>query len=168
LALKDDIARLIHQEENLRFSRFDEEDAWALGLLMQKRAAERKLPLVIDIRHRGRPLFYTALAGTTPDNPEWVRRKCNVVFRYHRSSYRMGRELALKGKELGPGDGVDPAEYATHGGSFPIHVKGVGIVGAVTVSGIPQREDHNFTIEMISEYLNIPHDEVKLGPESVA
>jgi uncharacterized protein (UPF0303 family) len=168
LALKDDIARLILQEEVLRFSRFDEDDAWALGLLMQKRAAERKLPLVIDIRHKGRPLFYAALAGTSPDNPEWVRRKCNVVFRYHRSSYRMGRELALKGKELGAGDGVDPAEYATHGGSFPIHVKGVGIAGAVTVSGIPQRDDHNFTVEMISEFLKIPHDEVKLGPETSA
>lgn len=165
MALKDDIARLILQEERLRFQHFDEADAWALGCQMRAAAMARKLPLVIDIRHRGRPLFYTALAGTDADNPEWVRRKTNVTFRYLRSSYRMGRELLEKGATLGPDRGVDPAEYATHGGSFPIHVIGTGIVGAVTVSGVPQRDDHGFVIEMLCEFLGVPHAEVKLGPE---
>ena len=50
-------------------------------------ALERGLTLVIDVRRFGQPLFYAALDGTTPDNVEWVRRKSNVVARFHRSSY---------------------------------------------------------------------------------
>jgi uncharacterized protein (UPF0303 family) len=40
------------------------------------------------------------------------------------------------------------------------------VVGAVTVSGVPQRDDHNFVVEMLSAYLGIPHDEVVLEPET--
>jgi uncharacterized protein (UPF0303 family) len=168
LAIKDDIARLILQEDRLRFQHFDEADAWTLGAQMRAAAEIRGLPLVIDIRHRGRPLFYTALAGSDGDNPEWVRRKSNVTLRYLKSSYRFGRELVEKGAALGSDQGVDPMDYAPHGGSFPIHVVGTGCIGAITVSGVPQREDHNFVIEMICEFLGVPHHDVKLGPETPA
>lgn len=168
MTIQDDIARLALQEERLRFHHFDEADAWALGARMQAEAATRPLPLVIDIRHRGRPLFYAALAGTDADNPEWVRRKSNVTLRYGKSSYRVGRELAEKGASLGPERGVDPLDYAPHGGSFPIHLIGTGVVGAITVSGVPQRDDHNFVVEMICEFLGVPHAEVRLGAETLA
>lgn len=168
MAIKDDIARLILQEERLRFQHFNEADAWELGTRMRSAAEARNLPLVIDIRHHGRPLFYAALAGTDADNPEWVRRKSNVTLRYHKSSYRFGRELAEKAAVLAQDRGVDPMDYAPHGGSFPIHLIGTGCIGAVTVSGVPQREDHNFVVEMLSEFLGIPHAEIKLGPETLA
>jgi uncharacterized protein (UPF0303 family) len=168
VAIKDDIARLRLQEERLRFQHFDEQDAWALGSRMRQEAQARKLPLVIDIRHAGRQLFYCALAGTDADNPEWVRRKSNVTLRFHKSSYRFGREQAEKGITLGADRGTDPLDYAPHGGSFPIHLIGTGVVGAITVSGAPQREDHNFVVEMLSEFLEVPHQEVKLGPETLA
>lgn len=165
MAIDDDIARLILQEERLRFQHFDEADAWTLGLHMRGAAEARDLPLVIDIRHCGRPLFYAALAGTDADNPEWVRRKSNVTLRYHKSSYRFGLELARKGAELGVDRGVNALDYAPHGGSFPLHILGTGCIGAITVSGVPQRDDHNFVVEMISEFLGVPYAEVKLGPE---
>jgi uncharacterized protein (UPF0303 family) len=165
MSIASDIAALIVQEERLRFVHFDEADAWALGNRMREAALARRLPFVIDIRHWGRPLFYSALPGTDADNPEWVRRKTNVVQRYLRSSYRMGRELLLKCQVLGPDRGVDPAEYAPHGGSFPIHIIGTGIIGAITVSGVPQREDHGFVAEMIATFLGIDYDSLKLGPE---
>lgn len=168
MALKDDIARLIHQEEKLRFQHFDEASAWALGTQMQAAAEARNLPIVIDIRHRGRPLFYAALAGTDADNPEWVRRKSNVTLRYHKCSYRFGRELTEKGGAVGGDRGLDPMDYAANGGSFPIHVTGTGVIGAITVSGVPQREDHNFVVEMLCEFLGVPHADMKLGPETLA
>jgi uncharacterized protein (UPF0303 family) len=154
------------QEEALRFTRFSEDEAWALGCLMREGALRRRLPLVIDIRHEGRVLFFTALPGTAPDNAEWVRRKSNVVFRFGRCSYRMGRELALKGVTLEADRVVDPLHYAPHGGSFPIHISGTGIIGAITVSGIPQRDDHNFTVEAIAAFLKVPYTEIMLGPEA--
>jgi uncharacterized protein (UPF0303 family) len=168
MSLKDDIARLIVQEQRLRFAHFNEGDAWRLGSQMRAAAEARKLPFVIDIRLANRPLFYSALAGSDADNPEWVRRKCNVTLRYCKSSYRFGRELLDKGLTVGRERGTDPMDYAPHGGSFPVHIEGTGCVGAVTVSGVPQREDHNFVVEQFCEFLGVPHTEVALGPETPA
>ena len=75
---------------------------------MRETAIARKLPLVIDIRIAGRPLFYTALPGTSPDNAEWVRRKINVVMRLHKCSYRVSRENAQSGQALDELRGVKP------------------------------------------------------------
>jgi uncharacterized protein (UPF0303 family) len=165
MTISDDIETLKRQEEALRFDAFSEEDAWSLGSLMRERAAAKGLPLVIDIRIAGRPLFYTALPGTTPDNPDWVRRKINVVMRYHMSSYRKGRELAASGAPLDEGRGVLPIDMAPHGGCFPIHVRGTGIVGTVTVSGIPQREDHGFVFECLCKHLGVDPAPIALSSE---
>jgi uncharacterized protein (UPF0303 family) len=58
--------------------------------------------------------------------------------------------------------GLPLRDYATHGGSFPIRVTGVGGVGAVTVSGIPQREDHALVVACLAEMCGIPLAEVAL------
>ena len=63
-------------------------------------AEERGLAVVIDVRRFGQPLFYAALDGTTPDNAEWVRRKSNVVARFHRSSYAVGLNLKQRTKRF--------------------------------------------------------------------
>jgi uncharacterized protein (UPF0303 family) len=166
LSLAEDLARIELQEQRLRFSHFDEVDAWALGSQMQAAAVAKKLPMVIDIQVAGRPLFYAACAGTTLDNPEWVRRKINVVMRLHKSSYRVSREIAQSGQGLDEPCGFNPIDVAPHGGCFPIHIIGTGIVGTVTVSGIPQREDHNFVVEALSRFLKQPHDELALAAET--
>lgn len=155
MSLESDIERLIQQEKRLRFKSFNEADAWALGSKMRAVAEARELPLVMDIRFPNRPLFYAALPGTDGDNPEWVRRKSNTVMRYQKSSYRFGRELQFRGMSLGPERGANPMDYATAGGGFPIHIEGTGVVGSVTVSGVPQREDHNFVYEMICDFLGV-------------
>ncbi len=166
MSLESDIERLKLQEQKLQFSKLDEADAWALGLAMREKAVAKKLPLVIDIRVAGRPLFYTALPGTSPDNAEWVRRKINVVMRLHKCSYRVSRENAQSGQALDELRGVNPIDVAPHGGCFPIHITGTGIVGTVTVSGIPQREDHNFVAECLSQFLGVDYAQIALQPES--
>lgn len=165
MAITDDIERLLLQERALRFPAFDETTAFAIGSALRSIAHERSQPIVIDVRLPGRPLFYSALAGSTPDNPEWVRRKSNVVMRYYCSSYRKGRELTLKGGALDESRGVSPLDYAAHGGSFPIHVEGAGIIGTVTVSGLPQRDDHNLVVEALAAHLGKPLADLALGPE---
>ena len=166
MSLESDIERLKLQEQKLQFSKLDEADAWVLGSLMREKAVAKKLPLVIDIQVAGRPLFYTALPGTTPDNANWVRRKINVVMRYHKCSYHAGRELVLNGQALDETRGVLPIDHAAHGGCFPIHIIGTGIVGTVTVSGIPQREDHNFVAESLSQYLGVDYAAIALQAET--
>ena len=165
MSLDDDIARLKIQEEFVQFTHFDEQDAWNLGGAMRAEAVARKLPLVIDLRVAGRKLFYTALGGTVPDNHNWVERKINVVNRLHKCSYRVGRELAKSGKALNEAQGFLPIDYATHGGSFPITIQNVGVVGTITVSGIPQRDDHNFVVEQICKYLKLDYAAIALALE---
>lgn len=166
MSLESDIAQIARQEETLRFKTFSEREAWALGSVMRKAALDRKLPFVIDIRIGNRQLFYTALSGSTPENPDWVRRKANTVMRFHKSSYRVGREYQLQGKSFDASRGIDPMDHAQAGGGFPIHLITTGVVGAVTVSGVPQREDHGFVVEMLCFHLKQDHAGLALPPES--
>lgn len=166
MSLETDIAQIIRQEEALRFASFSEADAWALGSLMRQTSAERGLPFVIDIRIGNRPLFYTALPGSTPENPDWARRKANTVYRFHKSSYRVGREYQLQGRAFDETRGIVPLDHTTSGGGFPIHLTGTGVVGAVTVSGVPQRDDHEFVVEMLCRFLKQDYRGLALGPEA--
>ena len=155
MPLADDLTRIALQEKTLVFPAFNEETAWRLGSRLRDLAIESGLTLVIDIRRPGQPLFYTALPGTTPDNAEWVRRKTNVVFRFYRSSYAVGLEMEQKQSSL-EARGLPTADYASHGGSFPIRVQNAGLVAAITVSGLPQRSDHEFVVEALC--LDLGHD----------
>jgi uncharacterized protein (UPF0303 family) len=157
----DDIARIALQERTLVFPAFNEEAAWRLGSRLRTLALDRNLIVVIDVRRPAHPLFYAALPGTTPDNAEWVRRKSNVVFRFHRSSYAVGLDLEQKQSSL-EARGLPTADYASHGGSFPIRVANAGIVAAVTVSGLPQRADHELVVEALSAELDHNYAELRL------
>jgi uncharacterized protein (UPF0303 family) len=143
---ENDLAAIAEQERELHFSRFDEEAAWRLGSRLRDSATSRKLGIVIDVRRFGQALFYSALAGASPDNAEWVRRKSNLVARFHRSSYAIGLDM---GASLFEKYGLPVADYAAHGGGFPIRVHGVGVIGSVTVSGLPQRADHELVVEAL-------------------
>lgn len=143
---EDDLAAIAIQERELQFTRFDEDVAWQLGSRLRESATSRKLAIAIDVRRIGHPLFYAALTGTSPDNAEWVRRKSNLVARFHRSSYAVGLDM---GATLVEKYGLLMSEYAAHGGSFPIRVSGAGVVGCVTVSGLPQRADHELVVEAL-------------------
>jgi uncharacterized protein (UPF0303 family) len=166
MSISDDIAKLHDQEVQLRFKAFDEAAAWKLGSQMRMAAAARNLPLVIDIHIGNRQLFFAALPGTGPDNSDWARRKRNSVLRFQKSTYLLGREYAARGASFGPERGVDITDYANAGGGFPIHIAGTGIIGAITVSGIPQREDHGFVVEQICVFLGLDHGQIALGPEA--
>ena len=99
-------------------------------------------------------MFHAALPGSTPDNDAWIERKVRVVYRYGASSYLVGRRLAAKGQELDAGMGVDPARFAAHGGAFPVRLPQAGVVGVVTVSGLPQAQDHALVVEAIEAFLS--------------
>ena len=148
----EEIARLEAQERELIFTRFDYPDAWKLGSLLVAMATERELPVAIDIRRGGQQLFHAALSGSTADNDAWIERKVRVVERFGASSYLVGRRLAAKGQELGASLGVDPARFAAHGGAFPVRVLNAGIVAVVTVSGLPQADDHALVVEAIEQF----------------
>jgi uncharacterized protein (UPF0303 family) len=169
MPISEDLAAIARQEAELHFSSFDYDTAWRLGLSLRELALSRNQSVVIDIRRFGQPyqpLFYTALAGTTPDNPRWVQRKSNVVARFHRSSYAIGLALEQSNRIFSERYNLPDADYAAHGGSFPIHVAGTGIIGSITVSGLPQREDHNLAVEALCLELKQSLDSLRLPSPS--
>jgi len=152
MELSEDLERIALEEKELHLPRLDAQVAWDLGSRLRAMAVERGLALVIDVRRFGQPLFCAALDGATPDNTEWARRKGNVVERFHRSSYAVGLHMKSKNDTL-EARGLPISDYAANGGSFPLHVEGAGVVGSVTVAGLPQREDHNLVVEALCAML---------------
>jgi uncharacterized protein (UPF0303 family) len=148
-----DIEQIAIQEQQLQFDTFTASTAWEIGTRLKKAVEAQGLAVAIDIELAGQPLFFFAMPGTTPDNLDWVRRKRNVVRRYHRSSYAIGLELAQRQTTLTDRVGVSAADYATHGGSFPLLIRGMGCMGTITISGLPQRDDHSVIVQVLAEFL---------------
>jgi uncharacterized protein (UPF0303 family) len=162
----DDIARIAEQEAALVFSGFDEAAAFAIGSDIRDRGLAGGLPIVIDIQLWDRPLFYAALPGSTATNANWARRKRNVVKLLHKSTYRLVLEKNRQDRTFPPGEGLDPADYVLAGGGFPITVKGVGVIGVIAVSGLPEREDHAVVVEALCAHLGLDIAAYALPPAS--
>ncbi|GGP65409.1 heme-degrading domain-containing protein [Streptomyces sp. CS149] len=150
------IAELIAQERRLTLPRFSHDDAFALGSLLVELARERHAPVAIDIRRGAQQLFHAALPGSSADNDAWIDRKRKVVERYGESSYLVGTRFRAKGTTFEESSRLDPDTYAAHGGSFPIAVEGAGVIGTVTVSGLPQAEDHAMVVEALEQFTATP------------
>ncbi|MEU6487971.1 heme-degrading domain-containing protein [Streptomyces sp. NPDC046887] len=140
------------QQEALALDRLTHEDAWALGTLLVELARERALPVAIDIRRGPQQLFHAALPGSSADNDDWIDRKRRVVERYGDSSLLVGTRFRARGKSFDTDSRLDPDRYAAHGGSFPLTVRGAGAVGTVTVSGLPQLDDHALVVEALTRF----------------
>jgi uncharacterized protein (UPF0303 family) len=167
MAMADDLRRIEEQERRLTFQRFDLALAWQLGVRLKEVAEARAAPVAIDITLHARPLFFVALAGSTADNVEWVRRKRNVTLRLGRSSYAVGLKLALAGSTLAAKYGLPAEDFVAHGGSVPILLDGLGCIGAVTVSGLPQRQDHALVVTTLAHLLGQELDDVLLAEAEV-
>jgi uncharacterized protein (UPF0303 family) len=153
------LQRIAEQERGLVLDALDEAFAWHLGSRLRELAAARGLPVAIDVRRIGLPLFYAALPGATPDNVEWLRRKSNVVARFHRSSYAVGLGMDPAGPGFNEKYALPLQDYAAHGGAFPLAVAGTGVVGSVAVSGLKQRDDHELVVEALCHVLQRDHGE---------
>ena len=144
---------LAQHEQELQFTEFSNETALALGLALAEAAKRGQKAITIDICRNGQQLFHYAMPGTSADNDAWIRRKNNVVNRYGRSSFYVGTDFRARGKSFDADSRLDADQYAAHGGAFPVIIRGVGVVGTITVSGLPQAEDHEFVVREVRAFL---------------
>jgi uncharacterized protein (UPF0303 family) len=151
--MSDLLAQLLQEEQELQFPYFNEITAWQIGSQIVEHAMRENLPITIDIRRGEHQLFHASLPGTAADNDEWVKRKVRLVSRFGHSSFYMGQMLKSKGKRIEESYLIPESEFAAHGGCFPIIVKGTGMVGTITVSGLPQEEDHKLVVQFIRAFL---------------
>ena len=145
--------QLLQEENELQFVNFDEMTAWQLGSQLVERAQSEGLPIAIDIMRGSHQLFHASLRGSAPDNDEWIKRKVRTVYRFGHSSFYVGQLLKSKASTIEKSYLVPESEFAPHGGSFPVLIKGTGLIGAITVSGLTQEDDHRVVVEGIRDYL---------------
>lgn len=151
--LEKDLQKIALQEQQLVFGRFDASTAWEIGVQLKLAAERRGAALAIEIALAGQPLFFYMSPGATPNNANWTRRKRNTVLHFRRSSYGFGLEIARDKTDLALKFGLSPSDYAVFGGGFPVSVAGCGVLGAIAVSGLPQREDHGIIVEVLATFL---------------
>jgi uncharacterized protein (UPF0303 family) len=163
--LRRDLARIAEQEARLRLPTWSEAVAWQLGCRLRELAAARGLAITIEARLARETVFLCAMPGTAPTNADWARRKRNSVETLQRSSYAIGLQLALEGvADLEVKLGLPLRDHANAGGCVPIRLAdGGACVGTLTVSGLPQRDDHDLVIEVLAEHLDIALETVALA-----
>lgn len=151
--MSDILDKLLSEEKELQFTSFSEETAWQIGCKLVEKAQNSKLPISIDINMANRQLFHASLPGAAIDNDEWIKRKKRLVYRFGHSSYYISRNLANRGKTIEEAHLLSESEYAPHGGCFPVIIKNSGLVGTITVSGLPQKDDHELVTSVIRAFL---------------
>ena len=154
MSIADDLAILEQQEHLLRFASFNAEIAWELGCILRALLMDRGAGGTVEIELANHLLFACATPTSNPGQADWIRRKRNVVHRFGRSTYAIGRILESNNETLQSRHGLNAADYAAHGGGFPILLEGTGPVGSVVMSGLPQRDDHNLVISALAKILN--------------
>ena len=147
------VADLAAEEDELQFTSFTNDDAWELGTALVEYARREGAPVAIDISRNHHQLFRAALPGATPDNDTWIARKQRVVHRFGHSTLHTRQAFVERGTTFEEALGLDPQQYAAHGGGFPVLVRSVGPVGVVVVSGLPQLEDHRMVVSALRAHL---------------
>lgn len=151
--MDEKLNRLLLEEEELQFAKFNADVAWQIGSDLIEKAKSANLSITVDIAQGTHQLFHASRPGTSADNDEWVKRKVRLVYRFGHSSFYIGQLLKSKGKKIEEAYLVSEAEYAPHGGCFPVFIKGSGIIGTITVSGLAQEDDHQLVVDAIRNYL---------------
>lgn len=149
-----DLEKIKAQEALLVFEHFDRTTAWELGNLIRQQVEAEGGFAAIDIRRGDDCWFFTSMPGAGPANADWARRKRNLVNLTEIPSYRMNLEMQA-GSPLLELMKLDGRDHVAAGGCFPIRVRDTGVVGTVTVSGLPQRDDHRVVVESIARLLKL-------------
>lgn len=143
---------LLEQEQRLQLQHFNLQDAWLLGQSLYQRAAACQAPVVLEVYAYGRVLLQAALPGSNLDNHSWIERKRNTVLRFGHSSLYLGEYNRSKGREFEAQTHIDPQRYTAHGGSFPLRLRQGDLIGALSLSGLPQLEDHALVVATLEDW----------------
>jgi uncharacterized protein (UPF0303 family) len=142
MSLDEQIAALETELREVQLPHFDAAMAWQIGRMLHDRAEAEGKRIAIEVSRPGQQLFYCVMPGMAPDSTAWIRRKRNVVERFHKSSLLMKLLADQQQRPMLERYALSPDDYCASGGGVPVFVPGCGCIGAVTVSGMTQFEDH--------------------------
>jgi uncharacterized protein (UPF0303 family) len=141
------------EARTLELESLSHKDAVEIGEIAMDFGFQRALPIAIEVRLKEWTIFHASLPGSTPDNDSWIARKARVVSATGNSTM-FERVLAEEqGIDWYAAKALPEESYAIHGGGLPLNVKGMGCVGVLIISGLPQVQDHLLGVEVLTEFL---------------
>ena len=146
-------AELGREAATLILPSLTQNQALEIGEIAVSIGRDRALPIAVEVRLKDWIVFHASLPGSTPANDSWIARKARVVLATEHSTI-FERVLAEEqGLDWYSTMGLSEETHAVHGGGLALNVKGLGFVGILLISGLPQVEDHLLGVEVIAEYL---------------
>lgn len=149
------IAGLQTEQKELVLQKFYENEAWLMGCWMREEASKNQFAVGMSISLNRKKLFHVTMPNTAPLSDDWLRRKENTVYKFYKSSYEMAYFLDKNEQTVHSRYGLAHEDFAIAGGGVPITVEGIGVVGAVAVTGLPQIKDHGLAVDGIKYLLSL-------------
>lgn len=150
------------QEEILVFDSFTNEDARTVGNMLSDRLKDSPIPVTVRVFIDDVIVYQYTMKGDEDKRFGWTYRKYQLIKKTGHSSMHGKVRMMFLG-ELGDLF-ADKETYGFGCGGFPIRLKDGGLIGAVTVSGLPDPGDHNYVVEALEAFLNVEAPKV---PEEV-
>jgi uncharacterized protein (UPF0303 family) len=147
------LQQLENVEKELQFETFTNDDALNLGMTLIDYAKENNKAVAIHIERNRVPLFTHLMNGTSEENVFWLYRKKRIVDHYNRSSHYIRARFEEQGTTHDESSLLQSSDYQAVGGSFPIRIKGIGVIGTVTVAGLTPQVDHDYAVEGVKRFL---------------
>lgn len=146
-------AELARESATLMLPSLTQSEALELGEIAVAIGKARSLPIAVEVRLKDWTVYHASLPGSSPENDRWIARKARVVLATGQSTM-FERVLAEEqGIDWYVSKNLPEETHAIHGGGLALNVKGLGFVGVLLISGLPQVEDHLFGVEVLAEYL---------------
>ncbi|WP_175598107.1 heme-degrading domain-containing protein [Paenibacillus luteus] len=153
-SMEQRLQQMEQEEQELWFSFFTNDTALELGLAIVEEARRNGQRITVDVTRTGQRLFLHAMEGTSAENENWIRRKNNAANHFGMSSWHIACRLRSEGTTMEEKHGLPIADYVEAGGAFPLLVRGEGQIGTVTVSGLPDQEDHDLLVSVLHRFLS--------------
>ena len=144
---------LLNHEASTRLPDFSLDFARSIGTYAAERAAAHKYPISIAIQIGDWQVFKTALEGASSEHDGWITRKARVVNLTGHSTMYERVKAEEEGLDWHSLHSVADETHAIHGGGFPLVTEDGVLRGVLLISGLPQVDDHNFAVEVMTAYL---------------
>jgi uncharacterized protein (UPF0303 family) len=141
------------EAQTLELESLSHKDAIEIGEIAMDFGFQRGLAIAVEIRLKEWIVFHASLPGSTTESDLWIARKARVVLATGNSTMYERVLAEEQGIDWYAVNGFSEETHAIHGGGLPLNVKGMGCVGMMLISGLPQVQDHLLGVDVLTEFL---------------